>query len=237
MKERLQKIISDCGAASRRQAEKLIAEGRVTVNGKVAAVGMKADVLCDIIKLDGNPLEKDDKRVYIMLNKPRGYICTMKDERGRKTVVELVSDCGVRVYPVGRLDANSEGLLLLTNDGEFTNAMTHPSHKVSKVYTVRVEGGDIAGSIARLEDTVQLEDGPARAKAVRMVSDDGERAVVEISVAEGRKHLVRNMCAAVGLDVKRLIRIAEGGLELGRLGRGKWRYLTEGEVKKLKKFI
>ncbi|MBO4331475.1 MAG: rRNA pseudouridine synthase [Oscillospiraceae bacterium] len=237
MKERLQKIISEHGLSSRRGAERLIAEGRVCVNGIPAVPGTCAEDGKDRITVDGVPLVKKSKRVYIMLNKPRGYICTLRDERGRKTVTELVSDCAERVYPVGRLDGNSEGLLLLTNDGELTNALTHPSKGVRKVYSVRVEGEDIAASLDRLHGSVLLEDGPAEAISARLVKDDGARAVIEITVAEGRKHLVRNMCAAVGLEVKRLIRISEGGLGLDGLKTGKWRFLTDDEVEKLRRFI
>jgi 23S rRNA pseudouridine2605 synthase len=237
MRERLQKIISDCGLASRRRAEKLIEEGRVTVNGAAARLGMKADPLRDVIKLDGSPLEGRGKRVYIMLNKPRGYVCTLSDERGRKTVADLVGGCGARVYPVGRLDANSEGLLLMTNDGELTYALTHPSGGVEKTYSVRVEGKDIRASLKLLNGVLPLEDGPAEAKQARLVRDEGERAIVSITVTEGRKHLVRNMCAAAGLEVKRLIRVSEGGLNLTGLRTGKWRHLTEEEVQKLKKHM
>ncbi len=237
MRERLQKIISDCGLASRRRAEKLIEEGRVTVNGAAARLGMKADPLRDVIKLEGSPLECRGKLVYILLNKPRGYVCTLSDERGRKTVADLVGGCGARVYPVGRLDANSEGLLLMTNDGELTYALTHPSGGVEKTYSVRVEGKDIRASLKLLNGVLPLEDGPAEAKQARLVRDEGERAIVSITVTEGRKHLVRNMCAAAGLEVKRLIRVSEGGLNLTGLRTGKWRHLTEEEVQKLKKHM
>jgi 23S rRNA pseudouridine2605 synthase len=234
MQERLQKIISDYGLASRRKAEELIEEGRITVNGVTARLGAKADPDKDVIKLDNRPLENKAERVYIILNKPRGYVCTLSDERGRKTVIDLVGGCGARVYPVGRLDANSEGLLLLTNDGELTNALTHPSKGVEKTYSVRVEGEDIRASLSMLSGVLRLEDGAARAKQVRLVKDEGLRAVITITVTEGRKHLVRNMCAAAGLEVKRLIRVSEGGLTIKGLKTGKWRRLTEDEVKALK---
>ena len=233
MEERLQKILSAHGVASRREAEAMIEAGRVTVNGRPAALGTKADEGKDIIKVDGRPLSDSEKRVYIMLNKPRGCLSTRKDEKGRKTVLDYVSDCPARVWPVGRLDMNSEGLLLLTNDGELTNALTHPSHEVEKVYTVRVEGADFDAALAKLGETQKLEDGPAKAKRARLLKSEGERAIMEITVTEGRKHLVRNLCAAVGLDVKRLIRMSEGGLELGDLRTGCWRELTDKEVKKL----
>ena len=235
MEERLQKLLSRHGAASRREAEALILAGRVTVNGLTASLGMKADEDRDVILVDGNPLAQTEQRVYIMLNKPRGCLCTRKDEKGRKTVLDYLGNCRARVWPVGRLDLNSEGLLLLTDDGELTNALTHPSHGVEKVYTVRVAGEDIPGAIRLLKGPLELEDGPARAKTVRLLKDDGERAILEITVTEGRKHLVRNMCAAAGLEVKRLIRVAEGGLALGDLRTGCWRYLEAEELRALKK--
>ena len=189
----------------------------------------------DEILVDGDPLARKEQRVYIMLNKPRGCLCTRKDEKGRKTVLDYLGGCRARVWPVGRLDLNSEGLLLLTDDGELTHALTHPSHGVEKVYTVRVSGEDIPGAIRLLKGTLELEDGPAKAKTVRLMKDDGDRAILEITVTEGRKHLVRNLCAAAGLEVKRLIRVSEGGLVLGDLRTGCWRYLEEGELRSLKR--
>ena len=230
MEERLQKILSANGVASRREAEEYILAGRVTVNGNPAKLGGKADPERDEILLDGRPLLRKEQRVYIMLNKPRGYVSTLKDERGRKTVADLVEACGIRVYPVGRLDVNSEGLLLMTNDGELTNALTHPSHGVEKCYTVRVSGPDLQSAIQILRKPVELEDGPAKAKSVQILERDKDRAILAISVTEGRKHLVRNLCAAAGLKVHRLIRMAEGGLELGELRTGTWRYLTDEET-------
>ncbi len=233
MEERLQKILSRHGAASRREAEELILTGAVTVNGLPARLGMKADEDRDEILLEGNPLTRKEERVYIMLNKPRGCLCTRRDERGRKTVLDYLGGCSARVWPVGRLDLNSEGLLLLTDDGELTNALTHPSHGVEKVYTVRVSGADISGALKLLRGELELEDGPARAKRVRLLKDDGDRAILEITVTQGRKHLVRNLCAAAGLEVRRLIRISEGGLGLGDLRTGCWRYLEEEELREL----
>ena len=235
MEERLQKLLSQHGVASRREAEELILSGRVTVNGRPAALGMKADEARDEILVDGNPLTRREQRVYIMLNKPRGCLCTRKDEKGRKTVLDYLSGCSARVWPVGRLDLNSEGLLILTDDGELTNALTHPSHGVEKVYSVRVAGPDIPGALKLLKGELTLEDGPAKAKRVRLVKDDGERAILEITVTEGRKHLVRNLCAAAGLEVKRLIRLSEGGLTLGDLRTGCWRNLEEEEVRLLRR--
>jgi 23S rRNA pseudouridine2605 synthase len=235
MEERLQKILSRHGVASRREAEELILGGRVTVNGAAARLGMKADEERNEILVDGDPLARKEERVYIMLNKPRGCVCTRKDEKGRKTVLDYLSGCRARVWPVGRLDLNSEGLLLLTDDGELTNALTHPSHGVEKVYTVRVAGEDISGALQLLRGPLELEDGSAQARRVRCLKDDGDRAILEITVTEGRKHLVRNLCAAAGLEVKRLIRLSEGGLELGELRTGCWRYLEAEEVRALKR--
>ncbi len=235
MEERLQKLLSLHGAASRREAEAMIREGRVTVNGAVATLGMKADDERDVICVDSCPLSRSEERVYIMLNKPRGCLCTRRDEQGRKTVLDYVRGCPARVWPVGRLDRNSEGLLLLTNDGTLTYALTHPSHGVEKVYTVRVEGADIPGGVKKLGGVLELEDGPARARRVRVLRDDGARAILEITVTEGRKHLVRNLCAAAGMEVKRLIRVSEGGLELGDLRTGCWRELTEEELRLLRR--
>ena len=235
MEERIQKILSRHGVASRREAEEMILSGRVKVNGAEARLGMKADEDLDEILVDGDPLAQTEQRVYIMLNKPRGCLCTRKDEKGRKTVLDYLSGCSARVWPVGRLDLNSEGLLLLTDDGELTNALTHPSHGVETVYTVRVAGEDIPAAVRLLKGSLELEDGPARAVSIRKLKDDGDRASLEITVTEGRKHLVRNMCAAAGLEVKRLIRIAEGGLELGDLRTGCWRYLEAGELRELKR--
>ena len=233
MEERLQKILSANGVASRREAEEYILAGRVLVNGAPARLGCKADPERDEILLDGNPLLRKEQRVYIILNKPRGYVSTLKDERNRKTVADLVEGCGMRVYPVGRLDANSEGLLLMTNDGELTNALTHPSGGVEKRYTVRVSGPDLDGAVSTLRKPIELEDGTARAKSVQILERDKDRAILAITVTEGRKHLVRNLCAAAGLKVHRLIRMAEGGLDLGDLRTGTWRYLTDEETGQL----
>ena len=233
MEERLQKLLSASGLASRREAEGMISAGRVTVNGLTAQLGCKADPDKDEILLDGRPLVHGDRRVYIMLNKPRGFVSTLKDERGRKTVAELVSACGVRVYPVGRLDVNSEGLLLMTNDGALTHALTHPSHGVEKRYTVRVSGPDMEAALKKLRGTLELEDGPAKAKDVELLERENDRAILAVVVTEGRKHLVRNLCAAAGLKVHRLVRMEEGGLGLGDLRTGCWRHLTREETELL----
>ena len=235
MNERIQKILSSRGVASRRAAEELIKAGRITCNGEVCVLGQSADPEKDNILLDGKPLPVKSGNVYIMLNKPRGYVTTLSDEKGRKNVAQLVADCGVRVYPVGRLDMDSEGLLLFTNDGEFANNLMHPAHEVDKLYMVEVIGATLE-KIDDLKNPVVL-DGyrikPPRVALIR-VQDDGS-ALLNITIHEGRNRQVRRMCAIAGMKVRRLKRLAEGNLELGDLPLGKWRYLTESEIDFLKK--
>jgi 23S rRNA pseudouridine2605 synthase len=232
MKERLQKLLASRGVASRRACEKLISEGRVTVNGGAAALGDSADPALDEVAVDGVPLGVPSERVYILLNKPRGYVTTLRDERGRRTVADLVRGCPARVFPVGRLDLDSEGLLLLTSDGELALRLTHPSHGVEKTYRVKVRG-DAAlddGALTRLRAPMDVDGREVRAVNVRKISADG----VEITVREGRNRQVRRMCAQCGLAVARLTRVSEGGLTLGALPSGAWRYLTADEVAALK---
>lgn len=228
MTERLQKILSARGVASRRTAEKLIEEGRVTVNGTVALLGQTADTEHDEILLDGKPLPTGSEHIYILLHKPRGYVTTLSDEKGRKTAAELVKDCGVRVYPVGRLDMDSEGLLLFTNDGEFANALMHPKQEVDKTYLTWVEGFS-EEAVARLKKPIELDGYRIRAPKVRIVKP----GLLEITIHEGRNRQVRRMCDAAGMHVTRLKRIREGKIQLGDLPLGQWRYLTDEEVKKL----
>ncbi len=232
MKERLQKIIASRGVASRRRAEELISAGRVTCNGQTCRLGDCADPDTDSILLDGKPLPSKSKYIYIMLHKPRGYVTTLSDERGRPDVAQLVRDCGVRVYPVGRLDMDSEGLLLLTNDGAFANRMTHPKHEIPKVYMVTVKGFSDSG-LERLRQPITLDG--YEIKAPEVVVTSGQNAANEkvrllITISEGRYRQVRRMCAAAGMEVVRLVRVQEGNLELGDLPRGQWRYLTEREI-------
>ncbi len=234
MQERLQKILSAHGVASRRESERFITSGRVTVNGQTATLGQSADEGSDEIAVDGVPLRKADKKVYIMLNKPRGYITTMRDEKGRKNVAELVASCGVRVYPVGRLDLDSEGMLLLTNDGELAHFLTHPSNEKDKAYEVRVTG-DVNSAVKSLSEPMVI-DGytirPARIKLIRKTSDG---AVLEMTIHEGRNRQIRKMCTQVNLKVLALKRVSEGGLLLGELKSGTWRYLSDSEVLLLKR--
>ena len=228
MTERLQKILSARGVASRRAAEKLIEDGRVSVNGTVALLGQTADTEYDEILLDGKPLPTGSEHIYILLHKPRGYVTTLSDEKGRKTAADLVKDCGVRVYPVGRLDMDSEGLLLFTNDGEFANALMHPKQEVDKTYLTWVEGFS-EKAVARLKKPIELDGYRIRAPKVRTMKP----GLLEITIHEGRNRQVRRMCDAAGMHVTRLKRIREGKIQLGDLPLGQWRYLTDEEVKKL----
>lgn len=229
MKERLQKILSASGVASRRGAELLIIAGRVTCNGIVCQLGDSADPDVDTICLDGKPIPTKGKNVYIMLNKPKGYVTTLSDEKGRKNVAQLVCDCGQRVYPVGRLDMDSEGLLLLTNDGEFANLLMHPSHQIDKVYSVFVKGFSERGFV-QLCKPIVLDGYKISPPKIEKIGRDGEITQLQITIHEGRNRQVRRMCANAGMQVKRLIRVREGALALGDLPAGKWRYLTNDEI-------
>ena len=234
MEERLQKLLSAAGICSRRTAEGYITAGRVTVNGAAASLGQRADPERDEICVDGRPLEDRAAPVYLMLNKPRGYVTTLSDEKGRRTAADLVRDCGVRVYPVGRLDLNSEGLLLMTNDGVLAQRMTHPSHEVSKTYHVSVSG--MAGRAAeRLSAMRDLEGETIRPAQASVLRRSGEAAELSVTIHEGKNRQVRRMCAACGWAVRRLRRVREPALELGTLPSGAWRYLTEGEIEELRR--
>ena len=229
MRERLQKILSSRGIASRREAEKMILSGLVTVDGVPASLGDTADPLENRIEVDGKPLPGNGPRIYLMLNKPRGYVTTLSDEKGRPNAAQLVADCGVRVYPVGRLDMNSEGLLLFTNDGELANRIMHPSGEVEKEYEVKVRGYH-PGSEALLERSIELDGRPIRKPGVTLMQASEQTARFRITIHEGRNRQIRRMAQAAGLEVVRLKRIREGKLRLGDLPAGKWRYLTEEEV-------
>ena len=228
--DRLQKILSAAGVCSRRQAEEFLREGRVTVNGAPASLGDRADPERDQIALDGRPITAQQKKIYLMLHKPRGVVTTLADEKGRPTVAELVSGCGGRVYPVGRLDMDSEGLLLLTSDGAFAQRLAHPSHAVEKEYRVTVSGR-LPGCRERLEAVEALEDGTPVARArVRVLSRGAERWVLSVTIHQGLNRQVRRMCALAELRVERLVRVREGTLRLESLPSGQWRYLTPAEV-------
>lgn len=233
MGERIHKILSGRGVASRRKAEEMLRAGRITVNGVPAGLGDTADPELDEILVDGKPLPSREKYVYIMLNKPRGYVTTMSDERGRRCAWELVADCGVRVYPVGRLDMDSEGLLLFTNDGDLANRLMHPRHGVTKLYEVWVTGY-VPGAERRLLEPMTLDGYALKTPGVLLEESRGDRAKLRIAIHEGRKRQIRRMCEIAGMKVTRLRRIQEGSLRLGILPAGKWRYLTEDEVIRLK---
>ena len=233
MAERLQKILSARGVASRRTAETWIQQGRVTVNGIPARLGDTADPEQDEILLDGKPLPQGQEPVYILLNKPRGYVTTLSDEQGRPNAAQLVADCGVRVYPVGRLDMDSEGLLLFTNDGAFANALMHPKHQVKKTYDVWVTGY-VPGAEIRLARPIELDGYTIRKPEVKLLKAEGNRARLRVTIHEGRNRQIRRMCQAAGMTVTRLRRIREGGLSLGDLAPGVWRYLTREEVARLR---
>lgn len=229
MTERIQKLMAAAGLCSRRTAEEWIAAGRVIVNGRIARVGDKADPDRDTVLVDGSPLRGAAQHVYLMLHKPRGYVTTLSDERGRRTAAELVADCGTRVYPVGRLDRDSEGLLMFTNDGQLTHALLHPSHQVDKTYIVSVTGAE-DGSAARLAAVDKLDGESIVPAQVEELHRSGTAAEYRVVIHQGKKRQIRRMCAAAGLEVTRLCRVAEGTLRLGDLPPGKWRYLTEEEL-------
>lgn len=232
--ERLQKILSARGVASRRAAEEWIKAGRVSVNGRTAVLGDTADPEKDDIRVDGKQLPRQEKLLYLMLHKPRGYVTTLHDEKGRPDAARLVADCGARVYPIGRLDMDSEGLLLFTNDGAFANLLMHPSHEVEKAYEVLVSGFS-PEKLPLLERPIVLEGYHIRPPKVRLLESTGQKARLEVVIHEGRNRQVRRMCQAAGMEVLRLKRTREGSLTLGDLPAGKWRSLTQAEIEKLKK--
>ena len=236
MKERLQKILSARGVASRRRAEEMILAGRVACNGSVCALGDTADPDVDLITVDGQPLPGVTEHIYIMLHKPRGFVTTLSDEKGRKNAAQLVADCGARVYPIGRLDMDSEGLLLFTNDGAFANAMMHPRGEVDKTYRVTVNGYTDE-ALEKLKQPIVLDGYRIRPPKIQFLSARDTSAQLLVTIHEGRNRQVRRMCAAAGMQVQRLVRISEGPLVLGDLPRGKWRRLTADECSLLKKHL
>ena len=233
MTQRIQKILSARGLCSRRSAEELILEGRVTCNGAVAKLGDTADPELDEIKVDGKLLPAASGYVYIMLNKPRGYVTTLSDEKGRPNAAQLI-DCGTRVYPVGRLDMDSEGLLLFTNDGEFANRLMHPKHEVDKTYRVLVAGYS-EEKLEKLKQPIELDGYRIRTPGIKLLrTREKGQAQLLVTIHEGRNRQVRRMCDAAGMKVLRLQRISEGSVKLGNLELGKWRHLTQEELAYLK---
>lgn len=234
-KIRIQKALSDCGYTSRRNAEELVRQGRIKINGRKAEIGAAVNPNRDVITVDGERVYTGGKktRVYIALNKPRGYVTSLKDELGRKTVDELVSEVGTRVYPVGRLDKNSEGLLIMTNDGAFANFMMHPKYKVEKVYRVTVKNSVTDEQVTELASGVVIDDRRTEPCEVVVLEKANERSVMQITLREGRNRQIRKMCESVGLTVSRLKRISVGPVRLGVLQPGEFRYLTAREIELL----
>lgn len=232
--ERLQKIIAARGLCSRRRAEELIQEGRVSLNGATANLGDKANPDQDEILVDGKILPPPGEMCCLMLNKPRGYVTTMEDERGRKTAAQLVEDCGCRVVPIGRLDMDSEGLLLFTNDGELLNRVLHPKHQVEKCYRVRVCGYE-PEKLELLKKPIVLDGYKIAPPQVQLLEENGNKARLEIVIHEGRNRQIRRMCENASMEVLRLKRIREGRLSLGDLPAGAWRWLSREEIDLLTK--
>ncbi len=230
---RLQKFLAESGVASRRKSEELIDQGKVRVNGRVAMIGDKVDPKKDTVTVNGKKIVKTKTFTYIVLHKPRGFITTMSDEMDRKCVAELIKDVPGRVYPVGRLDRDSEGMLLFTNDGAFANAMTHPTKHVPKTYRVTVRPSISEEQITALTQGVIIDDRKTAPAEVRVITKEEGRVVLEIILYEGRNRQIRKMCEEVGLEVARLKRTAIGSIKLGMLKQGDWRNLTEDEVRKL----
>ncbi len=231
MEQRLQKIIAEMGIASRRKAEELIAEGRVTVNGQVAVIGMKADPLSDHIKVDGKLLVNPEKKVYFIFYKPRGVVTSLSDPQGRPTVLDFLRGIRQRVFPIGRLDYDSEGMLILTNDGEFAHAIMHPSKKIPKTYLVKVKGVLEEEDMERLRQGIRLDrsvTAPAKVKRLRKTENN---SWIEMTIHEGKKRQIRRMLEKVGHPVMRLMRIRINGLEMGELKPGTYRRITSEEMK------
>lgn len=232
---RLQKFMAEQGVASRRKSEDLIRAGKVKVNGHIAEIGMKINPRKDLVTVGKQKLTnvKNRKMIYIMLNKPRGYVTTVSDELGRKTVMDLLPDFGCRIYPVGRLDKDSEGLLLLTNDGSFTNCMTHPSHEYAKVYRVTVRPAVNDEILFNLRNGIEIDGRKTAPCEVTVLTEEENRVVLEFILHEGRNRQIRKMCESQGLEVARLKRISIGPIKLGMLKQGDYKELSEQDVKKL----
>ncbi|MGN0492224.1 MAG: pseudouridine synthase [Acutalibacteraceae bacterium] len=232
-KIRLQKHLSECGVASRRKAEELIAAGKVKVNGHIAEIGARVDPKRDKVTVRGRAVVPVNEKVYIMLNKPRGFVTTMSDELGRKTVSDLVADAGNRIFPVGRLDRDSEGLLIMTNDGDFANKLTHPSSHVNKTYRVTVKGTAEEEQLLQMKEGIVLDGRKTLPCDCFVAERKADRTVLIFVLNEGRNRQIRRMCEAVGLEVLRLKRTEIAGVKLGMLPQGKWRPLNEREMRRL----
>ena len=233
MRQRLQKLISAAGMASRRRSEELIKAGKVTVNGIPALIGDSADPETDIIFVEGRLLAEPAERTYIMLYKPRGYVTTLKDEKNRRCVSELVKDIGVRLYPVGRLDMYSEGLLIMTDDGEFANRLMHPSSQTDKTYYAWVKGKFSETALKVLESQLVIDGYRISPAEVKIIRSDEDYTQLSIRIHEGRNRQIRKMCDCAGLKLTKLKRVSEGSLSVGDLKPGQWRYLTEDELQDL----
>ena len=238
-KIRIQKIIADSGFCSRRKAEEYISAGRVKVNGHPCKLGDKADAVHDIVTIDGERIAYDIKRklYYIMLNKPRGYVTTMSDEQGRRSVVDLLEGVEERVYPIGRLDRNSEGLLLFTNDGDFANTVMHPRNHIAKIYRVTIQGSVTEEQIIQLSTGVEIDGRMTLPATINVLTQEENRTVLQMTITEGRNRQIRKMCEAVGLEVARLKRTAIGPIKLGMLKPGDYRELTKEELRAIRNAI
>jgi len=234
--ERIQKILSRAGIASRREAEKMIVEGRVVVNGKVVELGFKANSFKDHIKVDGKRLTLLEPEITLLLNKPRGYLSTVKDPKGRPTVMDLLGTVRQRVYPLGRLDFDAEGLLLLTNDGDLAYHLSHPKFMVPRTYWVKIQGVPDEKKLIQLKRGVMLEDGKARVVSSHILRQKEKNSWIEVTVSEGRNHLVKRLFATIGHPVLKLKRVGFGPIRLGTLPIGQYRPLTDEEIIKIKKF-
>lgn len=233
---RISKYFTDCGVMSRRAADAAVEAGEVKVNGLVAVLGQKVTPGVDTVTWKGRRIEPPaaTEKITVMLNKPRGYLTTLSDDKGRHTVAELVADAGVRLYPIGRLDMDSDGLLLLTNDGELANRLSHPSHEVDKVYLAYVDGNPSTEQMERLTHPIEIDGRMTAPAAVKKVTTNGYETVLEVTIHDGRNRQVRRLCEREGLHVNKLTRVAEGSLQLGDLEDGKWRKLTDTELRLLK---
>ena len=228
---KLQKYFSDCGILSRRAAEEEIKQGKVTVNGERAFLGMRIFPDVDVVVYKGaRVLAQSEEKLYILLNKPRGIVTTLSDEKGRPTVLSLISGLGARVYPVGRLDIDSDGLLLLTNDGALTNKLTHPRHKIPKIYNVTVKGEVTEGALTLLSSPLVIDGYKIQPVEVEIIKKEPSQTILKMTLYEGRNRQIRKMCALADLKITRLTRVALGNIALGSLEVGKWRFLTQSET-------